>query len=1047
MAAAQIPRFAPFACPLEGANMVEASAGTGKTYGLSWIAARFLLERAIPIDGLLAVTFTNAATAELRSALRERLKTALALLEGRACAANEAERDYAASLSDRDRAAGLARTALAELDRVAVSSIHGFCQRVLGERAFESGVPFDAVLLEGDRAFARQIADDFWSLETYEASIVRARELAEAHWSPGRVRGIVELIARDPETALVWSTDPVSRDVETRLRAFTARAFAARRQASRGLSFNDLLFELDRALADGDRGAALVARLRERYGAVLIDEFQDTNAVQYRIFRRIFREGGKPFFAFGDPKQAIYRFRGGDVFTYLEATADSSARRWALDVNYRSDDGVVRGVNALFGACADPFRSGGRIEFLPAIPRPEAVGRAALFEDGRPVAPFRVLRHDGPAKELPRLVAADVASLLASETFVEVGDARAEERGGRRLARVTARDIAILTRSNAQLRPLAEALEGRGIATSTAGDASVFDTDEASHLARLLEGIARKDDAAMVATAIAIPLFGLEAQEIRAVAQGERAHAVWARRMDALAQVFEATGPIGLIAAAFELGGRDVEARTASRLRHLAELAQLAQGGERDAGETAAWLRARMADRDEAAEDAQLRPGNDGDAVRLMTVHKAKGLEFPVVYVPHFSKLSGGGSGWQPAEYHDPAGGFAACADLGWEAAPARAALAGAEAVGEEMRLFYVAATRARHLVKIVWAPPGRNAKAGPADALLRELVAAGGGVKIEPFGACEVRGEDRGVAVEERTPVVQTALSSIPRIAITSSFTALVAGAKERVEAPEAAGESPELPLSCVPAGRRTGLLFHEIMEGMDFPSADRVGIASLAAAALPRYGLSTDLGEIIADGIAGALDAPFASGLPGLRAISRRARADELRFLFPAQRPGAEPGVTPAAISEALRAGGGDAFVERCAERARELAFERFTGHVAGAIDLVFERGGKWYLADYKSNHLGARLEDYGAAGLERAMLQHHYYLQAHLYALALHRYLRVRAPGYDYGARFGGVFYLFLRGMRPDSTRGVFLAKPSWAAIDALDRLFAAEGRPGR
>ena len=1078
-----IRRFDPFGCPLEGAHLVEASAGTGKTFGLSWVVARLVIERAVPIEEILVVTFTNAATAELNAAVRERLKSVLDALSGRRPFSTPEQRAYLASLPDAGGAAALARMALIEIDRAAILSIHGFCQRTLSERAFESGVPFDASAIEDDKAFCFSTADDFWAKEVYEADPSRAAALTAAGWSSARARAIADVVARDPETEIIPSGNPVAREVDERAAAFVRAAFAARRGASATLTFNDLLYELDRALFDGDRGAHLAETLRSRYRAALVDEFQDTNTVQYRIFQRIFRDAGRPFFAFGDPKQSVYRFRGGDVFTYLRAATDPGVRRWSLDVCYRSDEGVVRAVNALFGG-ADPFRCGGRIDYRPASVRPQAEGRRPLTGGGAPRPPFEILYADPDTtrtEDLPPRIAADISRLLASETRI----ARSVDADD---ARVSARDIAVLTRTNPQARSIAEALRTLGIASSTSSDASVFETDEARLLAQILMGAARPADPSRVATAVCSPLFGLRAAEIREISRGEAPYPLWSQRMSGLARAFEAGGTVALVSTllglgedegveplAAELFSRAGGEAIASRFRHIAELAQTrpsTDGGDLQA--LARWLNARRRKGGPVEEAAQIRPETDGDAVKVMTVHKAKGLEFEVVYVPFASRAPRWAKkGGKPIEFHDPSREDKACADLGSADADAHSELARLEEEAEETRLLYVAVTRAKHLVKLVWMPPtsGRN-RPGPADVLLsrhepKDAGATRREVALSTVGALSARSEEAFLASflsDEPAPPLfaspppeEVRLAPPPEVVVAApqrkaSFSALVEGLDPARRAERGGAEpspcDPEVPLGDFPAGRDAGTLVHEILSAVDFCDGDRSRLERAIAEAVTRRGFDPAWNARLADALSGALDTPLdADGSLRLNRIPRSDRLDELRFTFSAPRGTKSSRATVTVVAEAIGAGASDPWVNACAARARELDFDPFDGGVSGSIDLVFRRGDAFYIADYKTNRLGMKWEEYAPARLESAMLEHHYYLQYHLYTLALHRYLAQRIEGYTYQARFGGVFYLFLRGMSPARGQGtgVLFARPSEETIQALDALFG--GRSGR
>ena len=499
----------PLAVPLDGVRLIEASAGTGKTWTIAGLYLRLLLERGLEVPEVLVVTFTNAATEELRDRIRKRVREALAVAQGRADG-DDLLRALLARVGEGEVTRQRLADALARMDELAVFTIHGFCQRVLQDNAFESGTLYDAELVTDEQALRREIVEDFWRRRLYDASpadlawalaewpdpgallaevgsLVGAgevrllpeadggeaeRDLATAfealrrNWTAGRgaVEGLLtgnpalhggwyaaEKVAAalaaadalcsnetppaelpDAKALELLTADKIARstgkgkapplhpffDLCARVLAAHPRARQARRvsllreaagylraeldarkAARRVLFFDDLLGHLDRALT-GPGGAALAERLRRQYPAALIDEFQDTDPVQYRIFRRIYADqAGGALYLIGDPKQAIYGFRGADVFTYMQAVRelDPGAARFTLATNWRSSGPFVEAVNTLFGRVPRAFLID-EIPYVAVAPAGRA-DAAPLLIDGQAPVPLLMWRLRRPPAE------------------------------------------------------------------------------------------------------------------------------------------------------------------------------------------------------------------------------------------------------------------------------------------------------------------------------------------------------------------------------------------------------------------------------------------------------------------------------------------------------------------------------------------------------------------------------------------------------------------------------------------------------------------------
>lgn len=1104
-----------FALPLEGVRLIEANAGTGKTYTITTLCLRLLLERRLDIAQILVVTYTNAATAELRRKVRARLHDALAALRGGPVDPADAtlcelvRRRRAAPATLAEDCARL-EAALYGFDEAAIFTIHGFCQRVLQEHAFESGVPFDVALLGDDRVLLGDAVHDFWSRELFDAPLALLDDLAGARVSPARLLQLARLAITHPDGRILPAAsapaggDPRSQDAQPGLaprRLALVRAVASvvpaalhrRKLAAQMHSFDDLLQRVDAALRGPD-AAALAEALRRRYPAALIDEFQDTDPVQYRIFEAIHGRGGT-LVLIGDPKQAIYGFRGADVFAYVHAKQRCGSAVHTLGVNRRSGPSLVQGVNAIFARAQAPFVLPG-IPFFASAAAPDARDRLGGDLAGR--APLRVLfvprtGADGAWMNKPHpggwyytAIAAETARLLEADNRID----------DRRLA---PGDVAVLCRTNEQTRGMQAALAALGIPSVLQGDASVFDSLEAEQVERVVRALGDPADPAAVTAALLTPLVGLTAAAALALRQDERQWEDWLARFAAWHDVWRQRGftaafrrlldecqaPARLLAAP---GGE----RALTNIFHLGELLQDASTqAPRGLLGLAEWLQRMRTDalsRIEAeAEAAQIRLESDACALTLVTIHKSKGLQYPVVICPFLFD----GAVRHPSDtypcFHDPADG---AFTIHLDPSAADQALAARERLAEHLRLLYVALTRAEQLCVIAWGKFRNSDRSAlgyllhqPPDHAPLETLADVTAERIKALSDAEVRadldrlpaaapgavevlelpraaGTLRPVLPDDGPPLrARTARRQVVQRWRIASFSALTAGERALPE-PAAEGrdcdeladaDAPPEPedvglagVRVFPRGRRLGTLVHYLLETADFPTANRAALCEHAAAVLPAYGIEARWAEPLADAVCDVLDTPLCTD-PALvlRRIERRHRLDEVEFVFPtALAPDASTrgACTPERLAGVFARYGRGWVAERYAPQLARLPFGALAGYVKGYIDLVFADYGRWYVVDYKTNDLGPRPGDYRPERLRAEMLRHHYVLQAHLYVVALHRHLQRRLPGYAYERDFGGVLYLFVRAMDRTPGAGVFFDRPPEALVAALSATLA-------
>ncbi len=891
------------------------------------------------------------------------------------------------------------------------------------------------------------------------------------------------LDALDELHAAALELNRIAHALALAIRVHAARLAPAarRRRLDRldSLDYDDLTLRLLDALRSpaGDR---LAARLAREYRVALVDEAQDTDPAQHQILGALHTHG-TALFLIGDPKQSIYAFRGADIFAYARAAA--RAQRHSLDCNWRAAPPLVAAVQAAF---ARPRAFGWSFITLPEV-RP-AEGAATLrFElrDQAP-APFRVwlvppqdpARGPLPAgrarRQVADLVAADIAALLAHERGAQL----VGPDGSRPIEPA---DIAVLVTRHLEAAEVLAALTRAGIPAVASSQASVFASDDAIHLRILLDALARPRREDLARGAALTPILALEPASLadpsspdwsafmnRWVAAAE----IWPRRgiRETLERIF-ATESV------FErLLARPDGERRATNLRHLADLLGTAES-ERRLGPAAllAWFDAQIAASDTSAEETELQLDSDARRVRIATIHHSKGLQYPIVYCPYLWALPHGGrDAADAATFHDEATGERVL-DVGGPEFEAHAAREHLERFLESVRLAYVAVTRARAACTVVWGP-FRNAGASPLAWLWHAEAGAEPGAEVASVRAWDVSRIEADLArlaaaapgaidVGPPPPLEPLAVPRVPlavepgpareirrplddgwRIASFSSLRAGAAASADLVERPDPdptggppLPDEPAEPRVRFPAGPAAGTVLHELLERVDFASASRDRIAADAAEALQLHGLDPVWAPTAADLVIAALTTPLDDRGLRLCHLDPTRCARELPFLM---RLGP---VTARELNERL---GRTERADVAHQRPAPLVFEPMHGFLKGFIDLVFEADGRWYVLDYKSNLLGVSPDDYLPHRLAAEMAAADYELQALLYAVALRRLALARgiSPS-EFDARWGGCFYLFLRGLTPETgpARGVVHWRPDPAQLAALSDLLDRGGVP--
>ncbi|MBM4309802.1 MAG: exodeoxyribonuclease V subunit beta [Deltaproteobacteria bacterium] len=1174
---------------LTGTHLIEASAGTGKTYTITTLVLRLLVEGGLPIDAICVVTFTEAATAELRDRIRTRIKCVLDGLSGRPAPEDPFLSECAVlPAGDQERYSRRLQQALSRFDEAAIYTIHGFCRRLLCDFAYESGMQFDTELVTAQDQLVQETVDDFWRRNAATLSPLLSAWLLEKKIDPDALAKLAGKVLGNPLMHIVPAAEPVDTagpessfaaafqaaarlwsshgsDVKNLLLAseslnkgtyksasieawveelgifFSAPApsglppgalekfsvetlekkckkncsapqhpffevarqlwaaaehlcasydahilylktalcagirsdITRRKHADNIQFFDDLLLGVHASL-QGPGGPAFAQRVRDRFKAALIDEFQDTDQLQYEIFKNIFAHPGSALFFIGDPKQAIYSFRSADVFTYLTAAADAGTQQ-TLTTNWRSTPGLIRALELLFSRHASAFVFD-QIPFVPV--QPAGTARAPLMIRGTGTAPLQVRLLDcGKERNskkgallTPQARAAICADMAREIAVLLDGNATLDGRV------VEPADIAVLVRTHSQARMVQTALRSHGIACIVQNSGNVFASPEAADMALVLAGVAAPDNARMVRSALATRLLGCTAGRLQAL---DADAAQWMSELERFVRfnrLWSAGGFSAMLRGVLlaynvlpRLAGLPAGERSITNVLHLAELLQ-ERSTRAGSGmwELQRWFTRQLSQPEEDSEANLLRLESDRRAVRIMTMFKSKGLEFEIVFCPFTwggSKVTGAGF-----VYHEEHGVRAL--DLGSVLIEEHRLQAETEELAENLRLLYVALTRARRRCCLYWgALPGAGTSApawllhnrdmaGPpvlaeleqrffelSDADIFEEMQRLAAQAPECIEVCRVQPSGASGPLPAKELAMDLACRTFAgRIHMPwriTSFSALVSGraheaevqerdsdahVSEPLQAPAAPHQAP-----VVPPGAHTGTMLHAVLERFTFARTPSPELESLVAETLAAHQLDHALASAVIDMVCRSAVQPLSTpfGTFCLADTEPERRVSEMGFHLPLKHTSSRSlqelfsrrriAHVPAAFADTLG----------------RLVFSPVHGFLKGFIDLVFEHDGRFYLIDWKSNLLGSDQESYCRERLGAVMARDYYILQYHLYALALHAWLGCRMSGYDYEKHFGGVFYVFLRGLREDSDPdcGVFYDRPEYGFMQAM------------
>ena len=1150
-----MPDFDPATLPLHDAQLIEASAGTGKTHAITSLCLRLLLDfdnhlqRPLAINEILILTFTRAATDELRHRITTRIEEARqAFRTGETNQEDKFLRQLVKNSTDKQRDLKLLTAAVQLMDEASIFTIHSFCARILGEQAFESGVLFNQEMNAPRAELLKQAAEDCFRTQIMSID-PEIRQLALRIWrnpealanklQPMLFRGKLhyyappvslsteELLQKAGRAKALWRENNLEALIKDRLNAGrkpgrrlaqmaefcrsdqvdlsnelwdiynqasltsalkkdavrpthevldlinevsqelpgqkaalwrrmldeVTRLMQEHKEQWHTLTIDDLLTQTAAAVAR--KGSALPELIANRWPAAMIDEFQDTDSIQNAIFSTVYQRRPEGcLLMIGDPKQAIYNFRGADIFSYINARRQAEGH-YTLKTNWRSSPAMIAATNLLFDK-PKIFGNDKDIPFQPVEPPPQHADMKMML-GGHECTPYQLFavweaNRFTPLAEMRRWVMAYAAEQAAGL----IGDPGLASLKGEP---IKAGQIAFLVRDRRDAQAAREALAERNIHSVYLTQESVFLQDTADDLKLILRAVAKPTNDSAIRAALGTGLMQASAEEIdalnhdlvlqqKALSEFQDYHRLWVEQ--GLAPMLNELARRRQLAKKWlhQPGGE----RQLTNLRHLTEILQQRSAAFPGMYQFLRWFSQQQHQelyRMDAisGEERQLRLESDENLVKIVTMHASKGLEYDIVMIPMpcFSNQSGDG----PVLFHEEEQGqFVACLELGENEQHRQRRIQ--EQLDEDMRLLYVALTRARY--RCYLGLPKTSRLNGSAFARLLGIEK----IQKDEFPSEKARntlpehlfklvdGNHPGKTTYEPPEAKQTltqppARPPLPDAWRIHSYSGMVAGRSrqdqdqvpvagfnddDRDEAgPAAASERSKFSF---PRGMHVGHALHTLMESLDFK--DVSGHQVRCENTLQRLGLDKDWLPVMQRWLSDILNTPFNGGDFSLGNLSREDRLDEMEFHFPVSSSG---DVLQYLVSENYIASG-------------EISTARLQGMMTGFIDLVFRRDGRYFLADYKSNHLGRRLEDYTGDKLNAAMTAHQYHLQYVVYTLAVHKMLQHKLPGYQYEQHFGGVYYFFLRGMNVGSQSGVFFARPTAQFIDRLDKLLCGIGK---
>jgi exodeoxyribonuclease V beta subunit len=1138
-----------FDLPLTGRTLIEASAGTGKTYSLAFIYLRLLLgigqnsyPRPLDVNEILVVTFTKAATQELRSRIRQNIQ------ELRIGLQQQQHKDpiyqQLIELID-DHKLAIQRLTVAQqsMDDAAIYTIHSFCQRILTSHAFESGVLFEQKLISDESQLKLRVTQEFWRhyftpldkqlaylvlatwqdpaallkditpylglnlnntnklnpdigttikafyLKNYEiienvkkswldlsdelVNIITQSGVSKQSYSSRHLPNWVikvsawansatqtfelpDELKKFKQSVLIEKTkegknapchfvfeqidDLYTQSLDLRSQilmdivSVIQKGLYDEKLKHGEMSFDDLIGQLNRAL-QAKTGKRLAQSIASKYRVALIDEFQDTDPTQYQIFNRIYdnQQPDRGLLFIGDPKQAIYSFRGADIFTYLKAKQSTGENYFTMDVNHRSSVSMVKAVNQLFANCNNPFI----FEDIPFLPMDAAKRnqQKSLQVNNQEVAALTAyLLPDGIAtntdyqEHIASCCANQIVSLLSNSSILIDNEEKQRP--------VTTADIAILVRTGREAEIIQQKLSNYGVkSVYLSNNSSVFSSIEANDVLSLLQAVLMPENETTLRLALMTSLLGQTMTELEQITDDQDRWESLVEEFKQYQAIWQYYGVLVMLRRMMKkrhlaeniLARQDGE-RTLTNLMHLGELLQEASNELDSPHALMRWLTKQIVSPDPNLENHQQRLESDENLVKIITIHKSKGLEFPIVWLPFISMYREADSQF----YHDKDNDYQTT--YAWLLTDEIKQQIENERLAEDLRLLYVAMTRSVYHCSIGLASLKKSQSAinHLLKNELRSIANMANLVEVQlPIESEQYISQilpSQSLSANEFSRKLSSSWRVTSYTELQKHNHAILAYNPDiindwdelQLEPANAPSTDIQYDIHHFPKGAYVGTLMHSIMEEITPDNLDE-----LCNQMVKKLNLEPAWSGVVTNWMQQVLTTPLHDPNLILSQVLMGQHINELQFYLPIRKT-----VTSQQLDSLCKQ------YDRLSRLCPKLDFDSVQGMLRGFIDLVFKFEGKYYLVDYKSNWLGECVDSYNQEALEKVMCEHRYDLQYQLYCLALHRFLKGRLANYQYQTHFGGVYYLFLRGM-PE--HGIFYHLPEQAFIEELDKLF--------
>ena len=1046
---------------LKGVNLVEASAGTGKTYSIALLFLRWILSGKYngKIDSIVTVTFTNYATSELKERISLFLEEALLCLQDKSSGTDPMIAAVCGQIpfEKRDEAGKKLKSAISSFDSASIFTIHGFCHRLIQENAFEIGAPFNLELSENSN-IPHETAVDFFRKELSkekdrvflnavqkELTIKKFESLLR---KAGNVREAGINISEDifPDAAVREKLTSIYTDFLKK----APEIIRENREKSEKMSFDDLISSVYEILCDTDRASKLKSVMEKRYGLIMIDEFQDTDPAQYFIFKELFFDENHTVFLIGDPKQSIYSFRNADIFSYIK-TSSSVDNKYVMKTNFRSSATAVKAVNNVFSEINFGIKE---IEYAEINPENKAENPLKIEKNSFFVpCPGMLIYEIDSDDEIISNIKERVTNMLCPDSQYRLGDRALKPS-----------DIAILAKTNTFAQEICDALKAENIPASLESGSgkglSVFETSEAKAMLKLIK--AAETGGLSEFKALLLTFFYHKTVDDLLCEK----ESLVQRFYDEFTECFSDWDKKGF----YSLFSRFIEKEEIlseimrediKTLNNIRQLSELVNNFETTSGfsaaNTADWFSARLDDPGkDSTEDDPVRNSDDiNDAVRVMTLHKSKGLEFNIVFVTFNVTNHISGNEWIP-RHAGHSTGYEKVISL--EKSSSKDHSVKGDDEPEETREFYVGVTRAKYLTVYYLR---EQAFEGTIDRKLKKLLDSKE-VDVVKYVKKGIGQTCSGRPFKFEDPLLKYKDAELKKCAeitrrITSgvslsSFSGMVSANRgtdgyfaekydetsgenfddssiQPVLSDISSGKDP-VKMSVFPSGSEAGLALHSILEKVDFTrenNSDLVREFLKKEMNFPEEDLENMVGAV--NECIAVLSNVRMFGGKSLKDVAAKDKSAEMEFFLKIRDDVSKDKVS--------------AVIEETCHGSRISADTLQRGFMHGYIDLALKVDGKYYIVDWKSNNLGCFAEDYSEEKIVKEMEKGNYYLQYMIYLAAFDKYISSVDESYSYSEDFGGIRYVFLRGIDAnDAKAAVFYDSPGESVLRKFQQLFEGE-----